>query len=320
MFDVVALGELLIDFTHIDTSHDGYPVLAAHPGGAPCNLLAAVAKFGKKSALLGKVGNDQFGQMLRETLHGLNINTQGLISDNNAFTTLAFVTLDGNGERTFSFARKPGADMQIRPDELDLSVIKQSRIFHFGSLSLTHEPARSATQAAVSYAKSLGKLISFDPNLRPPLWDSPDTAKEQIFWGLKQADIVKISAEEVEFICELDPKSGSQWIIEECGAKLVFVTCGAEGCWYRNKFCYGHTPAPRGLKIIDTTGAGDIFGGAGLWKLIDLAKKPECLSEAELVELTRFACTAASLSTTKAGGISSVPDYDEVCALLQSTY
>ena len=139
MFDVVALGELLIDFTHIDTSHDGYPVLAAHPGGAPCNLLAAVAKFGRKSALLGKVGNDQFGQMLRETLHGLNINTQGLISDNNAFTTLVFVTLDGNGERTFSFARKPSADMQIRPDELDLSVIKQSRIFHFGSLSLTHE-------------------------------------------------------------------------------------------------------------------------------------------------------------------------------------
>lgn len=320
MYDIVALGELLIDFTHVETSHDGYPVLAAHPGGAPCNLLATLSKFGGKAAFMGKVGNDQFGRLLGETLHNLNIDTQGLISDQNFFTTLAFVTLDDHGDRAFSFARKPGADSQIRFDELDLSIISQSRIFHFGSLSLTHEPSRFATKSAVQYAKSLGKLISFDPNLRPPLWESLNSAKEQILWGLKQADIIKISAEEVDFICGLDPKAGAQWILDECDAKLVFVTCGAAGCWYCNESSCGHTPAPQGLRIIDTTGAGDVFAGAALWKLLRLGRFPEQLTDSELTELTRFACAAASLSATIPGGISSIPAYAEVCTLVLSTY
>ena len=198
--DVAAIGEVLIDFAQESVDALGYPTMAAHPGGAPCNFLAALSALGMKTAFLGKVGEDDFGLMLRHTLDAAGIDTRGLISDPEVFTTLAFVRFDENRDRSFSFARKPGADTRLRSDELDLTVIDECRMLHFGTLSLTDEPARSATQAAVEYARRCGKLISFDPNLREPLWPSLDAASEQMLWGLKNADVVKISGEEAEFL------------------------------------------------------------------------------------------------------------------------
>lgn len=310
--DVVALGELLIDFTCKSTDQDGYPTMEAHPGGAPANFLAALAKFGAKVALLGKVGNDTFGRLLIETLRGAQIETKGLVVSEDVFTTMAFVTLDETGNREFSFARKPGADMQFTYEELDLSIIDEAKIFHFGTLSLTDEPARSATYQAVAYAKSKGKLITYDPNLRKPLWRSLDEAKKQLLWGLGQADVVKISDEEVAFLFGLGVEEGAQHILEHFGVKLVFVTCGADGCYFQNCNASGKVPSLSGIRVADTTGAGDIFGGSAVWKLLQIGKAPELLSEDELRQVVTFACTSAGLSTTKAGGISSVPALEEI--------
>ncbi len=316
MMDVVAIGELLIDFTSKCVDGEGYPTLEAHPGGAPANFLAALCKFGAKGALLGKVGDDAFGKMLLRTLENSGIDTAGMVTDKNVFTTLAFVTLDKTGDREFSFARKPGADTQLRFDELNLSLIDDAKVFHFGTLSLTGEPARSATQQAVAYAKEKGKLITFDPNLRKPLWDSLDTAKEQMLWGLGQADVVKISDEEVEFLFGMGVAEGAKHILEHYGVKLVFVTCGEDGSYFANGIACGQVPGVEGIHVVDTTGAGDIFGGSAVWKLLQIRKAPETLNEAELRQVTAFACTTASLSTTKPGGISSVPEYSEIMARL----
>ena len=318
--DIVALGELLIDFATIGSDADGYPTMAAHPGGAPANFLAALAKFGAKTALLGKVGQDAFGNLLVQTLQKAGIESKGIVMAEDVFTTLAFVTLDETGDREFSFARKPGADTCISFEELDMSLIDEAKVFHFGTLSLTNDPAKTATQKAVAYAKQQGKLITYDPNLRKPLWSDLEEAKEQLLWGLSQADVVKISDEEVEFLFDLGVEEGAQHFLDTYGVKLVFVTCGAAGCWYCNESSCGHTPAPQGLRIIDTTGAGDVFAGAALWKLLRLGSFPEQLTDSELTELTRFACAAASLSATIPGGISSIPAYAEVCTLVLSTY
>ena len=314
--DVVALGELLIDFTCQSVDGEGYPTMAAHPGGAPANFLAALSKFGAKAALLGKVGTDAFGKLLTATLQQAGIETKGLIATDDVFTTLAFVTLDEQGDREFSFSRKPGADTCICFEELDLSLIDEAKVFHFGTLSLTDEPARSATYRAVEYAKKSGKLITYDPNLRKPLWKDLTTCKEQMLWGLQQADVVKISDEEVEFLFGLGVQEGAAHILANYSVKLVFVTCGANGCWYQNSVCSGHAPSLQGITVRDTTGAGDIFGGSAVWKLLQLGKSPETLNREELDEVVRFACTAAGLSTTRPGGISSVPAYEEVLAHL----
>ncbi|MBQ3574238.1 MAG: carbohydrate kinase, partial [Clostridia bacterium] len=265
MIDVVALGELLIDFTMQSVDADGYPTMAAHPGGAPANFLAALAKFGKKTALLGKVGADKFGKLLKGTLEAADINTDGLIVSDDVFTTLAFVTLDEGGNREFSFARKPGADMYINFEELNLSIIDDAKVFHFGTLSLTDEPARTTTQKAVAYAKEKGKLITYDPNLRKPLWKDLETAKEQMIWGLHQADVVKISDEEVEFLFGLGVEEGAEYILKNFGVKLVFVTCGPDGCYYKNAIAAGKVPSLRNIEVKDTTGAGDIFGGSAVY-------------------------------------------------------
>lgn len=312
MIDVVALGELLIDFACLSTDGDGYPTMAAHPGGAPANFLAALHKFGAKTALMGKVGTDAFGKMLTGTLQKAGIETRGIVHADDVFTTLAFVTFDDQGDREFSFSRKPGADTCIAFDELDLSLIDESKIFHFGTLSLTDEPARTTTQQAVAYAKSKGKLITYDPNLRKPLWKSMDEAKEQLIWGLKQADVVKISDEEVEFLFGLGVEEGAKYILDNFGVKLVFVTCGPDGCFFQNAVASGKVPALSGIHVIDTTGAGDIFGGSAVWKLLEIGKAPETLTEAELRDVVSFACTSAGISTTRSGGISSVPEYQEV--------
>ena len=312
MIDVVALGELLIDFATISADGAGYPTMAAHPGGAPANFLAALAKFGASTALLGKVGTDTFGKLLTGTLQKAGIETRGLVADDTVFTTLAFVTFDETGDREFAFSRKPGADTCLRFGELELGLIDEARVFHFGTLSLTDEPARSATYRAVDYAKSRGKLITYDPNLRKPLWNDLAECRQQLLWGLGQADVVKISDEEVEFLFGLEPVAGAAHILENFGVKLVFVTCGARGCWFQNAQASGWIPALTGIRVIDTTGAGDIFGGSALWKLLQLGKAPETLTEDELTDVVRFACTAAGLSTTRPGGISSVPDHEEI--------
>lgn len=317
MYDVIALGELLIDFTCQSVDAEGYPTMAAHPGGAPANFLAAVAKFGGKTALLGKVGTDAFGKLLTGTLQAAGIDTKGLVADDSVFTTLAFVTLDEHGDREFSFSRKPGADTCLRFEDIDLTMIDQTKVFHFGTLSLTDEPARSATYQAVAYAREAGKLVTFDPNLRKPLWKDLESAKEQMLWGLSQADVVKISDEEVEFLFGLGVEEGAKHILSNYGVQLVFVTCGAEGCFFSNGTAQGHVPSLSGIKVVDTTGAGDIFGGSAVWKLLQHGIAPAELTQVQLRDIASFACTAAGLSTTKPGGIPSVPSYQEVLARME---
>lgn len=314
MYDVVALGELLIDFTHRAAGDDGYPVMAAHPGGAPANYLAALSKFGAKTAMLGKVGADAFGERLLATLRKAGIATDGMVTTDEFFTTLAFVTLDEHGDREFSFSRKPGADTRLAADELRYDIIDAARVLHFGTLSLTDEPARSATYRAVEYAAAGGKLISFDPNLRKPLWSSLDDAKCEMLWGLAHADVVKISDEEVEFLFSLTPEDGARHILDVFGVKLVFVTCGADGCVYATSHVTGRAPALDGVEVIDTTGAGDIFGGSAMFALLKTGKDPADLTADELARVARFATVAAGLSTEAHGGISSVPTYAEVVA------
>ena len=317
MYDVAALGELLIDFTCLSTDTDGYPTMAAHPGGAPANYLAALTKFGAKTAMIGKVGSDAFGRLLIKTLKGAGIDTRGMLVSDYVFTTLAFVTLDDSGDREFSFARKPGADTQLRFDEIDLSVIDASKVLHFGTLSMTNEPARDATYKAVEYAAGHGKLISFDPNLRKPLWDDLDEAKRQMLWGLRHADIVKISDEETEFLFGIAPEEAAKHIIDSFGVRLVYVTRGAEGCFYRTKTASGFVKALSGIAVKDTTGAGDIFGGSAMYGLLRAGGVPEKLTAEELENIVSFACASAGLSTTKAGGISSVPELIEVEAAMK---
>lgn len=315
MYDIVALGELLIDFSVCASDEAGYPTLAAHPGGAPCNFLAAAAKYGASTAFVGKVGEDTFGSLLRSTLEEAGIATTGLVTDPSAFTTLAFVTLDRNGDRTFSFARKPGADTRLRWDEVDRALIDQARVFHFGTLSLTDEPARTATRRSVVYAREHGKLITFDPNLRPPLWPSLESAREEILWGLGQAHVVKISDEEVDFLWGCSPQEGADRLLTEYGTTLAMVTLGPNGCLLANRRA-ACTVTPPPVHPVDTTGAGDIFGGTAVKLLLDLDKDPSMLDESELKAVGRFACTAASLSTQTPGGIPSIPARETVLAAL----
>lgn len=313
MFDVLAIGELLIDFACLSTDGDGYPTMAAHPGGAPANFLAALQKFGAKTAFISKVGDDAFGRMLTGTLEKAGIDARGVQVSGDTFTTLAFVTFDETGNREFSFSRKPGADTRLCKDDIDTALIDDTRVLHFGTLSLTDEPARSATQFAVAYAKEHGKMITFDPNLRKPLWNDLSQAKEQMLWGLHQADVVKISDEEVQFLFPgLSFAASAEKILTDFGVKLVFLTMGKDGCLFKNKTACGTVPGMTGIHTIDTTGAGDIFGGSAVWKLLQAGKAPEELTDEELREITRFACISAGLSTTRPGGISSVFALEEV--------
>lgn len=312
MFDVVALGEMLIDFAPVTTDATGYPTLKAQPGGAPCNFLAALQKYGCSTAMIGKVGDDRFGHLLIQTAADCGIATEGIIVDTSVFTTMAFVTLDAAGNREFSFARKPGADTCLTESEVDYRLIDSCKVFHFGSLSLTDEPARTATQKAVAYAKAQGKLISFDPNLRKPLWQNEAAAAEQIEWGLRQADIIKISDEEVDFLWRISPETAAQKLLREYGARLVYVTLGPRGCHFANCNGSGEVAAPTGIHVVDTTGAGDIFGGSAMSRLLKLGKTPEALSVEEMTAIAQFACCAASLSTQRHGGVTSIVGEREV--------
>ena len=233
MYDVIALGELLVDLAERSKDEAGYPTLAANPGGAPGNFLAALSAYGKKTAFLAKVGDDTFGRLLVGTMQRAGIDGCGIRIDPDTFTTLAFVTFDAHGDRSFAFARKPGADTQLRWDEIDPAMLDETHVLHFGSLSCTDEPARSTTQSAVAYARAHGKLVTYDPNYRPPLWKTEQEAKEQILWGLRQADLVKISDEEVQFLWGCSPEQGAERVLA-LGAKLVMVTLGPKGCFLKN--------------------------------------------------------------------------------------
>ena len=311
MYDVVALGELLIDFTPAGKSENGNPLFECNPGGAPANVLACLAQLGKKTAFVGKVGDDEFGRFLREVLVARGIATQGLILDAEESTTLAFVHLHADGDRSFSFYRKPGADTRLRPEEVDRSQL-DAAIFHFGSLSLTHEPARSATLTALRWAKEKGMLISYDPNLRPPLWPNLEEAKRQILAVMDQADIVKISHEELEFLMGSGDLAGaSAQLCREFGLTLLLVTLGKDGCYFRAGELAGLVPGFK-VQAVDTTGAGDAFLGGLLFEVLRRDKGPKEWTSEELAESVRFANAVGALAVTRKGGIPAMPSLAQV--------
>ena len=315
-FDVIALGELLIDFTENGASAQGNPLLEANPGGAPCNVLAMLQKLGKRTAFVGKVGRDMFGAQLREAAEGAGICMDYLLEDTHVHTTLAFVKTFPNGDRDFSFYRDPGADMMLRSDELPLEAIKKARIFHFGTLSMTHPDVRFATRKAVTVAKEAGALISFDPNLRPPLWYDLEEAREQIAWGLSRCDILKIADNELEFMTgETDFDKGAAKLREQYpNIKVLNVTAGADGSY---SYSCGHrvfVPSFRLGGTIETTGAGDTFCACVLNYVLEHGA--DDLSEAQLTDMLRFANAAAYLVTTKKGAIRSMPEREQVEEIL----
>ena len=317
VFDVVSLGEVLIDFTDSGMSPQGNPQFEANPGGAPCNVLALLRRLGRSCAFVGKVGDDMFGHQLRAVVEAAGINVQHLRMDPNVRTTLAFVKTYENGDRDFSFYRNPGADMMLTEEELPLDVIANARIFHFGSLSMTHENVRRATRKALQTARENGCLISFDPNLRPPLWGSLEEAKEQIRAGLGFCDILKIADNELEFMTgETDFDKGAAVLQADYpNIKILNVTAGADGSY---SYACGHrvfVPSFRLGGTIETTGAGDTFCGSVLNFVLEHGVAD--LTEHELTEMLRFANAAAYLVTTRKGAIRSMPDREEILALLQ---
>ena len=315
MIDVVALGEVLIDFATRGTDGNGYPLMQALPGGAPANFLAALTKYGKSTAFLGKVGDDAFGHLLVGTVKDAGIETRGIVIDPAVFTTLAFVTFDVSGDRSFSFARKPGADTRLSWEEVDKSLIEEAKVFHFGTLSLTDEPVRTTTRKCVAYAKEQGKLITCDTNLRKPLWRSEEEAREQILWSLHQADVVKISDDEVDFLWSCTPEEGADKLLEEFGVSLAMVTLGPKGCLLKTRQASCQVASPK-VNPVDTTGAGDIFGGSAVCRLLELNKAIEDLTAEDLRYIGAYASTAASLSTETAGGIPSIPEKSTVLSAM----
>ena len=315
-FDVVALGELLIDFTENGVSGQGNSLFEANPGGAPCNVLAMLKKLDKSCAFIGKVGNDMFGTQLRAVAEEAGICMDALAMDPKVQTTLAFVKTFENGDRDFSFYRNPGADMMLTPEEIPEDMVASARIFHFGTLSLTHGPVRSATQKAVALAKAAGAVISFDPNLRPPLWDSLEDAKEQIAWGLAQCDVLKIADNELEFMTgETDFDKGAAILQSQYpNIKLLNATAGAEGSYsyYGNLRVF--QPALKLGGTIETTGAGDTFCACVLNYILEHGL--DNLSRDDLGQMLCFANTAAYLVTTKKGAIKAMPSREQVLELM----
>lgn len=310
--DIVAIGELLIDFISCPLN-DNSIAYERKPGGAPANVLVAARKLGKKTAIISKVGNDLFGRFLKETLTAEKVDVSGLVMSDKYPTTLAFVTLDESGDRSFDFMRKLSADIMLCENELNLDILGKATVLHFGSVSMTDEPARSATFRAVQLAKQAGAYISYDPNYREALWDSKDNAVLTMRQGLKYADVVKVSDSELELLTgETDLPKGAQKLLSE-GISFVFVTLGPNGCYYASRSGEkGFIPGFH-VETIDTTGAGDAFVGAALSKLIDCKFSPK---DEELMSIARFACAVGALSTTKRGAISAMPTQEEIRVFL----
>lgn len=315
LYDVTAMGEMLIDFTLNGQSEQGNNLFEACPGGAPCNVLAMLNKLGRKTAFIGKVGEDQFGRLLKGTIDELGIETKGLILDKEIHSTLAFVHTFPDGDREFSFYRKPGADMMLTEDEVDYDLIRQSRIFHFGTLSMTDEPVRSATKKALEVAKEAGCLITFDPNLRPPLWNSLDEAKKQMEYGFQYCDMLKISDNEIQFVSgKEDYDEGIRYLQDKYNIPLIFLTMGKDG----SRAYYKDMRVERKgfqVKAIETTGAGDTFCGCSIHGL--LTHGLEGLTEENLGDMLTYANAGAALITMKKGAIRSMPEPENITKLIE---
>ena len=314
-YDVVALGELLIDFTQNGVSTQGNPLFEANPGGAPCNVLSMLSKLGCRTSFIGKVGKDFFGEQLKAAITEVGIDASALCMDGEVHTTLAMVHTYPDGDRDFSFYRNPGADMMLRADEIDEDMLKNTKIFHFGTLSMTHEGVRAATKKAIEIAKESGALISFDPNLRPPLWKSLDDAKEQTAYGLSQCGVLKISDNEIQwFTGEDDFDAGIRKLREQYDIPLIMLSMGRDGsrAYYRDlrvevkPFLQKNT--------IETTGAGDTFGACCLYHVLKYGI--DCFDERKLKEMLTFANAAASVVTTRKGALRVMPSREEVEALI----
>ena len=314
-YDVTALGELLIDFTENGKSDQGNPLFEANPGGAPCNVLAMLAKLGNKTAFIGKVGNDFFGEQLRTAVTEVGIDSSFLRIDNVVHTTLALVHTYPDGDRDFSFYRNPGADMMLKETEIPENLINDSKIFHFGTLSMTHEGVRAATKKAIRIAEEAGDIISFDPNLRPPLWESLDEAKEQVLYGLEHCHILKISDNEIQWLTgERDYTDGVRWIREKYQIPLILVSMGKDGSRaYYNGMMVEVKPFLQ-KNTIETTGAGDTFCGCVLHYICEHGL--EGLTEENLKEMLTFANAAASLITTRKGALRVMPDLVDIQELI----
>lgn len=310
-YDVVALGELLIDFTENGTSGQGNPVYEANPGGAPCNVLSMLNRLGHQTAFLGKVGNDIFGRQLRSTVESAGINVEGLLTDEDVRTTLAFVETKPDGDRDFSFYRNPGADMMLREDEVRDDIIADAKIFHFGTLSMTNEPVRNATKHAIAVAKENGALISFDPNIREPLWKDMEEAKEQTAYGLSVCDILKISDNEIQwFSGKEDYTEGIRMLQQTYQIPLILLSMGRDGsrAYYKNMIV--EVPAFLQKNTMETTGAGDTFGACCLHYILQYGLME--LTEQQLKDMLTFANAAASIITTRKGALRVMPYLEEI--------
>lgn len=311
MYEITALGESLIDFTPSGTSEAGMRIFEQNPGGAPANALAVFAKFGEKVAFIGKVGNDMHGLFLKETMEKACIDTKGMIISDKVFTTLAFVSLNEQGEREFSFARKPGADTCLMEQEVNVDIIKDSKILHIGSLSLTDEPCRSATFYALQQAKDAGKIISYDPNYRALLWESVESAIAGMRSPLDYVDVMKISDEETKLLTDIEDPEGAAKALLAKGVSLVAVTLGKDGAYVCTKEGGAVVPGFES-KVVDTTGAGDSFWGGFLYQLAKSGKRPEEVTLEEAKTFARFGNAVASLCVEKRGGIPAMPTMEQV--------
>ena len=317
-FDVVALGELLIDFTEYGKSHQDNLIVEANPGGAPCNVLAMLSKLQHKTAFIGKVGNDMFGNTLKDILEEQKIDSTNLVLDSRYPTTLAFISKNKKGDREFSFYRNPGADMMLFPSDIKDEVICAAGLFHFGSLSMTHENNFKATQKALEIAKHEGLILSFDPNLRELLWDNLDLAKQRIQYGIECCDILKISDNEILwFMEETDIKVAARKLLEQYPVKLLLVSMGLDGSCAYYKNIIVEVPAFLQETTVETTGAGDTFFGSCLHFILQYGL--EELSQNQIFEMLQFANAAASIITTKKGALRVMPEKDEVKLLLQKS-
>ena len=323
-YDVAALGELLIDFTENGTSGQGNPIYESNPGGAPCNVLSMLKKLGHNVAFSGKVGNDIFGRQLKTAVGNVGIDTTGLVTDDDVRTTLAFVETFVDGDRDFSFYRNPGADMMLNPDDVNEDVIRGARIFHMGTLSMTHEPVRSATCKAVAVAQSVQAMISFDPNIREPLWDDMEDAKEQTAFGLSVCDILKISDNEIQwFTGEQDFDAGIKKIQDEYNIPLILLSLGKVGsrAYLKNNVTDVKAEVPAFVRedTVETTGAGDTFGGCCLHYVLEHCPEGTDINDVDwteenLKEMLTFANKAASIITTRKGALAVMPTLEEINA------
>lgn len=310
MTDITAVGEILIDLTQCGVTEQGIPQFAANPGGAPANLAVAVSRLGASAAFIGKVGTDSFGTLLRNTLVENRVDVSGLVTDPVCRTTLAVVALDQTGERTFSFYRDPSADVNLRAEEISEDQLKNTKFLHFGSVSLTTDPARSATLYAAATGKKHGAIISYDPNYRASLWSDEQTAIARMLEPLPMVDVLKVSDEELPLLTgTTDLEEGSAKLAEK-GIRLVLVTLGADGAFYRFDGHTGHIPGVK-VKVGDTNGAGDTFFGAALAQLAKLRSLEE-LTIPELERIIAVSNKAAAITTSRHGAIPAMPTAEEV--------